>query len=101
MATSGRSAKRRIAWRGWNDMSAPSICHDCGRNSEFILHEDGCPAFGREVDEFIAKYEAEIASWPASARDTLNQLNDMHGLLFRKWFALRMQEKQRTRRDRR
>jgi hypothetical protein len=66
-----------------------SICPDCGRNSEFILHADGCPQFGREVDEFLKEYDAEIASWPEGARKQLEGLNVMHSLLFGKLLRAR------------
>ena len=67
-----------------------TICPDCGRNSEFILHEDGCPRFGREVREFIEHHDAEIASWPAEARTQLEQLNAMHSHLFGRWLRMRV-----------
>ncbi len=67
-----------------------SICPDCGRNSEFILHEEGCPQFGREVEEFIEKHDAEIDSWPESAKQAIEDLNAMHSLLFKKWLALHL-----------
>lgn len=71
-------------------MSEPSICPDCGRNTEFILHEDACPQFGKEVEEFLAKHDAEIATWPPAARQQLEYLNAMQAHLFGKNLRLRM-----------
>lgn len=65
-------------------MSEPTICADCGRNTEFILHEEGCPEFGREVEQFMKDHQAEIDSWPAGARQAIARLNTMHSVLFGK-----------------
>jgi hypothetical protein len=88
MAWTGLQHHGSRAERISSKMSQYSICPDCGRNSEFILHEEGCPQFGKEVEEFIEKHDAEIASWPEGARQALEDLNAMHSLLFKKWLAL-------------
>lgn len=71
--------------------SDPTICPDCGAKvAEFVLHEDGCPKFGQEIEEFIAQHDAEIATWPAAAREQLDRLNVMQACLFGK--TLRQRE---------
>ena len=64
-----------------------TICPDCGENiAEFLLHKDNCPQFGKEVQEFIEAYDAEIGTWPEKAREQLDRLNTMHSFLFGKLF---------------
>lgn len=69
-------------------------CPDCGVNvDEFILHNEGCPKFSQEIQEFISRYEAEAASWPDEARKALDDLNAMHSHLFRKWLSATVGER--------
>lgn len=67
-----------------------SICPDCGANvAEFVLHKDNCPKFGQELTEFLERREAEIASWPESAREELQNLSRMQAALFGRQMRLR------------